>query len=157
MTSGIVTNRARLACGLMSMHMILSSRLRRALAAALIGLMLPPVGYVASADAPGADVGSPNGLIKGGGATVPAPVYLEWAAAYERTGGARVSYNPVGSGEGLQQIRNHQVDFGASDAPLTSDVLGAAGLMQFPVVVGGVVPVINIMGIKPGQLRLSSE
>jgi phosphate transport system substrate-binding protein len=139
------------------MNMIVSSRLLRGLAAALIGLMLPPVWDVASADAPGADVASPKGSIKGAGATFPAPVYLEWAVAYERAGGARVSYSPVGSGEGLQQIRNHQVDFGASDAPLTSDELGAAGLMQFPVVVGGVVPVINIMGIKPGQLRLSGE
>jgi phosphate transport system substrate-binding protein len=93
--------------------------------------------------------------ITGAGATFPAPVYLEWAAAYEASGGARVSYAPVGSGEGIRQIREHRVDFGASDAPLTADELTAAGLMQFPAVVGGVVPVINIRGIKPGQLKLS--
>jgi len=95
------------------------------------------------------------GVIKGAGATFPAPVYQAWAAAYEQTGGVRVSYDPVGSGQGLQQIRARQVDFGASDAPLTAEELNAAGLMQFPVVVGGVVPVINIMGIKPGQLKFS--
>lgn len=93
--------------------------------------------------------------IKGTGATFPAPVYLEWAAAYGQSGGAHVSYVPSGSGEGIRQIREHQVDFGASDAPLTDAELRTSGLMQFPVVIGGVVPVINITGIKPGQLKLS--
>jgi phosphate transport system substrate-binding protein len=101
--------------------------------------------------------GAQGGAIKGAGATFPAPVYLRWAAAYEQSGEGRVSYEPVGSGEGIRHIRDHQVDFGASDAPLSSDELRAAGLMQFPVVVGGIVPVINIRGIKPGELRLSGE
>jgi phosphate transport system substrate-binding protein len=93
--------------------------------------------------------------IHGAGATFPAPVYAAWAAAYEQAHGVQVSYEAVGSGGGIQRIRQHQVDFGASDAPLTSEELARDELIQFPVVIGGVVPVINIRGIKPGELRLS--
>jgi phosphate transport system substrate-binding protein len=100
-------------------------------------------------------VGTEATELKGAGATFPAPVYFAWGTAYEKATGIRVAYDPVGSGEGIERIRSHQVDFGASDAPLTEEELQAAGLMQFPAVVGGVVPVINIMGIKPGQLKLS--
>ncbi len=134
MTSAIVATRA--AWG---------GRFLRALVGSLIAFRMVPV--------PGAE----GAAIKGAGATFPAPVYVQWACAYEHSGGRPVSYAPVGSGEGIQQIRDLRVDFGASDAPLTSDELSAAGLMQFPIVVGGVVPVINIRGIKPGQLRLSGE
>jgi phosphate transport system substrate-binding protein len=101
---------------------------------------------------PAAAAGEP---IHGAGATFPAPVYTAWANAYEQSNGVRISYDPVGSGAGIDRIRQHQVDFGASDAPLSSDELAKSELFQFPVVIGGVVPVINITGIKPGQLKLS--
>ena len=93
--------------------------------------------------------------IRGAGATFPAPVYNAWATAYEQSNGVQISYEAVGSGAGIERIRQHQVDFGASDAPLTSEDLTRSQLLQFPVVVGGVVPVINISGIKPGQLKLT--
>jgi phosphate transport system substrate-binding protein len=93
--------------------------------------------------------------IHGAGATFPAPVYAAWAKAYEQSNDVQISYDAVGSGAGIEQIRQRKVDFGASDAPLTAEELANAQLIQFPVVIGGVVPVINITGIKPGQLKLS--
>lgn len=93
--------------------------------------------------------------LHGAGATFPAPVYAAWSNAYRQSTGVEVTYEAVGSGAGLERIRRNEVDFGASDAPLTADQLSAFRLVQFPVVIGGVVPVINISGIKPGQLRLS--
>jgi phosphate transport system substrate-binding protein len=93
--------------------------------------------------------------IHGAGATLPAPVYAAWAAAYQQLHGLQITYDAVGSGEGIERIRRHEVDFGASDVPLSMEDLASAALIQFPVVVGGVVPVINIRGIKPGQLRLT--
>ncbi len=93
------------------------------------------------------------GPIHGAGATFPAPVYEAWATAYP--GGTQVSYDAVGSGAGIERIRQRQVDFGASDAPLSAADLASSHLMQFPVVIGGVVPVINITGIKPGGLKLT--
>src|ERR1700760_631624 len=96
--------------------------------------------------------------IHGAGATFPEPVYNAWAAAYQQTpGGVQVSYDAVGSGAGIERIRQQQVDFGASDAPLDAADLASSQLMQFPVVIGGVVPVINITGIKPGRLKLTGE
>ncbi len=92
--------------------------------------------------------------IHGAGATFPAPVYAAWSAEYGRLTGVKVIYDPVGSGAGVEQMRRGTVDFGASDAPLTAQELEASGLLQFPAVLGGVVPVINIRGIRPGQLKL---
>jgi phosphate transport system substrate-binding protein len=93
--------------------------------------------------------------IHGAGATFPAPLYAAWSAEYRRSSGVGVTFDAVGSGEGIERIRGRRVDFGASDAALTPQELTASGLLQFPVVIGGVVPVINIRGIKPGQLKLS--
>jgi phosphate transport system substrate-binding protein len=93
--------------------------------------------------------------IHGAGATFPAPVYAAWSAAYGRSTGVRVTYDSVGSGAGVERMRRREVDFGASDAPLAPQELEASGLLQFPVIIGGVVPVINISGIKPGQLQLT--
>ena len=93
--------------------------------------------------------------LHGAGATFPAPVYAAWSAEYQRSSGVRVTFDAVGSGEGIERIRRNLVDFGASDAALTPVELSASGLLQFPVVIGGIVPVINIRGIKPGQLKLS--
>ena len=93
----------------------------------------------------------------GAGATFPAPVYAKWADAYNKATGARLNYQSVGSGAGIQQIRAKTVDFGASDMPLTDELLAKDGLVQFPTVIGGVVPVVNIKGITPGQIRLTGQ
>jgi phosphate transport system substrate-binding protein len=93
--------------------------------------------------------------ITGAGATFPAPVYARWADAYHKATGVRVNYQSLGSSAGMRQIRGRTVDFGASDAPLTAQELDKDGLIQFPTVIGGVVPVVNIPGLKPGELRLT--
>jgi phosphate transport system substrate-binding protein len=93
----------------------------------------------------------------GAGATFPAPIYAKWADAYHKATGARLNYQSVGSGAGMQQIRAKTVDFGASDMPLADDVLAKDGLVQFPTVIGGVVPVVNIKGIAPGQIKLTGQ
>ena len=91
----------------------------------------------------------------GAGATFPAPIYAKWADAYNKATGARLNYQSIGSGAGIQQIRARTVDFGASDMPLTDEALAKDGLVQFPTVIGGVVPVVNIKGIAPGQIKLT--
>ncbi len=93
----------------------------------------------------------------GAGATFPAPLYAKWADAYNKATGARLNYQSVGSGAGLNQIRAKTVDFGASDMPLTDEQLAKDGLVQFPTVIGGVVPVVNIAGIAPGQIKLTGQ
>jgi phosphate transport system substrate-binding protein len=96
-------------------------------------------------------------VVRGAGATFPLPVYSEWAAAYHRESGVDVRYEAVGSGAGLDRVERRAVDFGASDRPLAATELKAFGLLQFPAVIGGVVPVVNITGIKSGDLRLSGQ
>lgn len=93
--------------------------------------------------------------VKGAGATFPYPLYAQWAFAYQKETGARINYQSIGSGGGINQIKVGTVDFGASDAPLRQEELNESGLLQFPMIMGGVVPVINVDGIKPGDLRLS--
>lgn len=93
----------------------------------------------------------------GAGASFPAPLYSKWAADYNRATGVKINYQSVGSGAGLRQIEAKTVDFGASDAPLKDDELAKKGLVQFPTVIGGVVPVVNIKGIAPGQLKLNGQ
>ncbi|MGB2819034.1 MAG: phosphate ABC transporter substrate-binding protein PstS [Burkholderiaceae bacterium] len=95
--------------------------------------------------------------ITGAGATFPAPLYAKWADAYNKATGVRINYQSVGSGAGLRQIRGKTVDFGASDMPLTDEELAKDGLIQFPTVIGGVVPVVNVTGIQPGQLKLTGQ
>jgi phosphate transport system substrate-binding protein len=95
--------------------------------------------------------------ITGAGATFPAPLYAKWADAYNKASGVRINYQSVGSGAGLNQIRAKTVDFGASDMPLKDDELAKDGLVQFPTVIGGVVPVINVQGIAAGQLKLDGK
>ena len=104
-------------------------------------------GLLASA-APAAD-------ISGAGATFPAPVYAKWAEMYKASTGVGLNYQAIGSGGGIKQIKAKTVDFGASDKPLKPEDLAAAGLYQFPTVVGGVVPVVNIPGITAGQIKLT--
>ena len=93
----------------------------------------------------------------GAGASFPAPLYSKWAADYNKATGVKINYQSVGSGAGLRQIEAKTVDFGASDAPLKDEDLAKKGLVQFPTVIGGVVPVVNIPGINPGQLKLSGK
>jgi phosphate transport system substrate-binding protein len=93
--------------------------------------------------------------ISGAGATFPAPVYAKWAEAYKAKTGNALNYQAIGSGGGIKQIEANTVDFGASDKPLKPDVLEQNGLMQFPTVMGGVVPVMNLSGFKPGQIKLT--
>ena len=95
--------------------------------------------------------------ISGAGATFPYPVYAKWAEAYANRTGIKMNYQSIGSGGGIKQIKAKTVDFGASDAPLKPEELDKAGLMQFPMVMGGVVPVVNVPGIKPGELKLSGK
>jgi phosphate transport system substrate-binding protein len=93
--------------------------------------------------------------VTGAGATFPAPLYAKWADAYNKASGARINYQSVGSGAGIRQIKAKTVDFGASDMPLTDEELAKDGMVQFPTVIGGVVPVVNIKGIAPGQIKLT--
>ena len=93
--------------------------------------------------------------VTGAGATFPAPIYAQWADAYNKATGARINYQSVGSGAGIRQIRAKTVDFGATDMPLTDADLAKDGMIQFPTVIGGVVPVVNIKGVTPGQIRLT--
>ena len=93
----------------------------------------------------------------GAGASFPAPLYAKWAADYNKATGVKINYQSVGSGAGLRQIEAKTVDFGASDMPLKDEDLAKKGLTQFPTVIGGVVPVVNIKGIAPGQMKLSGQ
>ncbi len=92
--------------------------------------------------------------ISGAGATFPYPIYAKWADAYKKLTGVGLNYQSIGSGGGIKQIKANTVTFGASDMPLKPDDLKAAGLLQFPAIIGGVVPVVNVKGIGPGQLQL---
>ncbi|MES1978023.1 MAG: phosphate ABC transporter substrate-binding protein PstS [Pseudomonadota bacterium] len=95
--------------------------------------------------------------VTGAGASFPAPLYAKWAADYNKATGIKINYQSVGSGAGIKQIEAKTVDFGASDAPLKDEELKAKNLVQFPMVIGGVVPVVNIKGIAAGQLKLSGQ
>ncbi len=99
--------------------------------------------------------GNGGGGITGAGATFPAPIYSKWAEAYQQAGNPALNYQAIGSGGGIKQIKVGTVDFGASDKPLGEADLNEAGLYQFPAVIGGVVPVVNVPGVQPYQLRLS--
>ena len=95
--------------------------------------------------------------LTGAGATFPYPIYSKWAEAYKAATGIGLNYQSIGSGGGIKQIKAKTVDFGASDMPLKADELEKEGLMQFPAIMGGVVPVVNLEGIAPGQLKLTAD
>jgi len=95
--------------------------------------------------------------ITGAGATFPYPIYAKWAAAYKAETGIGLNYQSIGSGGGVKQIKAKTVDFGASDAPLKPAELNEFGMMQFPAIMGGVVPVVNIEGLAPGALKLDGK
>src|SRR5437762_10868794 len=95
--------------------------------------------------------------LSGAGATFPYPIYAQWADAYKQKTGIGLNYQSIGSGGGIKQIVSKTVDFGASDAPLKLEQLEKDGLVQFPMVMGGVVPVVNVDGVAPGQIRLTAK
>ena len=109
--------------------------------------MLVAAGVLAATILPAAAV-----EISGAGATFPYPIYAKWADVYKKDTGVGLNYQSIGSGGGIKQIEAKTVTFGASDAPLKGAELDKFGLMQFPMVMGGIVPVVNIDGIKPGEL-----
>ncbi|MGV0998118.1 MAG: phosphate ABC transporter substrate-binding protein PstS [Fluviibacter sp.] len=94
--------------------------------------------------------------LTGAGATFPAPMYAKWAEAYRAETGTTINYQAIGSGGGVKQIQAKTVDFGASDDPVPAADLDKSGLAQFPAIIGGVVPVVNVKGIAPGQLKLNN-
>ena len=96
-------------------------------------------------------------MLNGAGATFPYPVYSAWANEYNKVTGVKLNYQSIGSGGGIKQITERTVDFGASDKPLKPEELAKDNLLQFPAVIGGVVPVVNITGVKAGELKLDSE
>ena len=93
--------------------------------------------------------------ITGAGATFPYPIYAKWADAYKKATGVRLNYQSIGSGGGIKQIKAKTIDFGASDKPLPLQELYKNNLMQFPTVIGAVVPVVNLDGINAGQIKLT--
>ena len=95
--------------------------------------------------------------LRGAGASFPAKVYAQWATQYAQERGTKVQYAAVGSTQGVQQIKAQQVDFGATDVPLSAQELAQYNLIQFPTLVGGVVPIVNLPGIASGQLRLDAQ
>jgi phosphate transport system substrate-binding protein len=97
------------------------------------------------------------GEVTGAGASFPAPVYAKWADAYQKATSNKINYQSIGSGGGIKQIVAKTVDFGASDMPLSPEVLNKDGLVQFPTVIGGVVPVVNLENVKPGELKLTGD
>jgi phosphate transport system substrate-binding protein len=116
---------------------------RQLIAALGLGALVLVVGTAALADD-----------ISGAGATFPYPVYAKWAEAYKQQTGIGLNYQSIGSGGGIKQIEASTVTFGASDMPLTPQVLQQNGLVQWPMIIGGAIPVVNIPGISPGQMRL---
>ena len=95
--------------------------------------------------------------LTGAGATFPYPIYAKWAEAYKAATGIGLNYQSIGSGGGIRQIKAKTVDFGASDMPLKPEELDKEGLVQFPAIIGGVVPVVNLDGVEPGQLKLTAD
>lgn len=95
--------------------------------------------------------------ITGAGATFPYPIYAKWAEEYKKASGNGLNYQSIGSGGGIKQIKAKTVDFGASDMPLKAEDLDTEGLMQFPAIMGGVVPVVNLDGVAPGQIKFSGQ
>jgi phosphate transport system substrate-binding protein len=104
--------------------------------------------------AAGLSMGASAADISGAGATFPYPIYAKWADAYKKQTGVGLNYQSIGSGGGIKQIKAKTVTFGASDMPLKPEDLKSSGLIQFPMIIGGVVPVVNVKGIGPGQLHL---
>ena len=122
-----------------------------------ISLALPLVALVAAcgSNSGGQQGGQGAAGVTGAGSTFVYPVLSAWAADYRKQGGADINYQSIGSGGGIAQVKAGTVDFGATDQPLASDDLAKSNLAQFPIVVGGIVPVVNVAGIPAGKLKLT--
>lgn len=120
-----------------------------------------PAGDMGAARNPGEPKEPPKPAVAseltGAGATFPFPLYTKWAETYGKDNGLRLNYQAIGSGGGVSQIKKKTVDFGASDEPMKPEELEKEGLFQFPMAVGGVVPVVNVEGIADGQLQMNPE
>jgi phosphate transport system substrate-binding protein len=128
-------------------------------AATALALMTMALGVAACGGSSSSDAGSAAtaDTIVGAGASFPFPLYSKWGEEYAATGGAKLNYQSIGSGGGISAVNAGTVDFGASDAPLEQTDLEADGLVQFPLCVGGVVPVVNVEGVTDGQLKLTAD
>src|SRR4051794_15843578 len=119
-------------------------------------IALPLAAALAACGSNGNQGNAPSSAqITGAGSTFVYPVLSAWAADFRKQSGAAINYQSIGSGGGIAQVKAGTVDFGATDQPLASDDLAKSKLAQFPIVIGGIVPVVNIPGVKPGQLRLT--
>ena len=124
----------------------------------MFGIRLLCIGALAAGTALAVPVAAlAQTAVTGAGSSFAAPLYSKWAADFNKATGIRVNYQSIGSGAGIKQVQAKTVDFGASDMPLTDQDLQASGLVQFPTAMGGVIPVVNIQGVKPGQLRLDGQ
>jgi phosphate transport system substrate-binding protein len=115
------------------------------------------VGFAAGAAMSLAALSTAAQEVTGAGATFPAPLYAKWADAYNKATGVKINYQSIGSSGGIRQITNKTVDFGATDAPMSQADLDKNNMIQFPTVIGGVVPIMNVPGLKPGELKLTGE
>ena len=122
-------------------------------------LIIPSVLFVfiflSPGSVPWAQSGNKADMVNGAGASFPFPVYAQWAYKYNQISGVKINYQSIGSGGGIAQIKAQTVDFGGTDAPLKIDELNAHGLLQFPMVMGGVVPIINLKQVDAGSIKLS--
>ncbi len=125
------------------------------IAAATAALFVSACGGKSSDEQASGNPAEAGATITGAGSTFVYPVLSAWASDYANSSGTKVNYQSIGSGGGISQVKAGTVDFGASDQPLDSAELAASNLAQFPIVIGGIVPVINLRGIEPGKLRLT--
>ena len=125
------------------------------IAAATAALFVSACGGQSSENQASGNSSTGGATITGAGSTFVYPVLSAWASDYANSSGTKVNYQSIGSGGGISQVKAGTVDFGASDQPLDSAELAASNLAQFPIVIGGIVPVINLTGIEPGKLRLT--
>jgi phosphate transport system substrate-binding protein len=137
--------------------MIRTSRVTTTLATLAGALLLFGCNKPAGNAAAGGPAAGAAASISGAGATFPAPIYARWAQDYKAQTGQTLNYQAIGSGGGIKQIQAKTVDFGASDKPLKPDDLQKNGLYQFPTVMGGVVPVMNLPGVQPGDVKLTGK
>ncbi len=119
--------------------------------------ILYTIAFLAATMLGASSVSYAEAIINGAGASFPAPLYTKWTYEYHKSTGKKINYQSIGSGGGIRAIKGKTVDFGASDAPLKADDLEKSGLIQFPMAIGGVVPVVNIKSIKPGELKLTPD
>jgi len=124
-------------------------------AAASAALFVSACGGGQTSNQAGGNAGASGAEITGAGSTFVYPVLSAWASDYQKQSGAKVNYQSIGSGGGISQVKAGTVDFGASDQPLSSEELAQSNLAQFPIVIGGIVPVINVTGVEAGKLRLT--